>query len=83
MNRETSLSTIFAQLWQSQRPFKMLDRCFGDKELSKRGPPGEAAVMWLATPMLIERPASVWGPDVRRRHQDWSIAIQLASRVFF
>ena len=51
--RASSLSTSFAQFWQSHIPFWIEDRSAWGSLESYRGPPGVAAVMCAATPTLM------------------------------
>lgn len=69
VNRTGSLSTNFAQCWQSQRPLVIAVRCSWVNAWSYRGPPGAAAVMWAATPTFTACEASSWGPLVGRGNQ--------------
>jgi hypothetical protein len=52
VNWLVSLSTSFAQPWQSQIPFAIDFLCAADIRPSKRGPPNEAAAMCERVLML-------------------------------
>src|SRR5690348_7867355 len=67
-NLMTSLSISFAQFWHNQIPFDAALRSSGERSGSKRGPPGDAAVMWAATPKLTAFAGSLCGPLVGARH---------------
>jgi hypothetical protein len=67
-NAGESLSTNLAQVSHSHMPFDALQRSFSLRLESNRGPPGEAAVMWAATPTLIDFDGSLRGPDVSASH---------------
>jgi hypothetical protein len=69
-NLAVSLSTSFAQLWHNQIPLVGLRRASAVSETSYRTPPGDAAEMWEATPMLTEAIPSSRGPTVARRHRE-------------
>jgi hypothetical protein len=57
----------FAHVWHNQIPFAGDARSAGVKTLSNRGPPGEAAVTWAATPMFTDPLPEESGPLVSRR----------------
>src|SRR5262249_34882128 len=63
-----SLSTSLAQFWQSHIPLEGPLRSSRRSSASYLGPPGEAAVMWAATPRLTAFVGSSWGPLVSARH---------------
>jgi hypothetical protein len=66
--RISSLSTSFAQDWQSQMPLPIPRLCPGVNDGSYLGPLGEAAVMCAATPTFRALSSSVCGPLVRFLH---------------
>lgn len=48
---------------QSQMPFSRFERSSGERAESKRGPPGDAAVMCAATPVFTALFGSECGPE--------------------
>src|SRR5258708_29488464 len=67
-NRASSLSMCLAQFWHSQIPFDGALRSSGKRPGSYRGPPGDLAVMWAATPTFTALSGSSWRPLVGARH---------------
>src|ERR1044072_7279184 len=68
VNLASSLSTRLPQLWQSQIALSACLRSSGVSAGSYLGPPGDAAVIWASTPMLIAFVESAFGPVVWARH---------------
>ncbi len=60
----SSLSTSLAHVWQSQIPFSKSHLALGASRESYRGPPGDAAVMCAATPILTALSGRSCGPLV-------------------
>ena len=56
--RVASLSTSFPWFWHSQMPFSTDERCSSVKDGSNLAPPGDAAVIWAATPIFVTRAGS-------------------------
>src|ERR1044072_2295228 len=68
VNLASSFSTRLPQLWQSQIALSACLRSPGVSAGAYLGPPGDAAVIWAATPMLIAFVESAFGPVVCQRH---------------
>ena len=84
LNRMGSLSISLAHLWQTQIPFEESDRCSGERSFSYLGPPGDAAEICAATPILTAPDGSACGPLVAWRHSGFEHTkpTRLASNSF-